>query len=54
MKGKVAKKYTFNPLVPSFLNIGRTFGQNFNLGRNPQKISYKRRDYELVDEKSLS
>ena len=27
---------------------------NFNLRRDPQKISYERRAYESVDEKSLS
>ena len=34
----------------------RTLGQNFNfnLGRYPHEISYKRCDYESVDEKSLS
>ena len=33
-----------------------TFGENFhfNLRRDPQKISYERRDYESVDEKSIS
>ena len=32
----------------------RTFCQNLNLGREPQKISYERHDIESVDEKSLS
>ena len=33
--------------------MGKIF--NFNLGRNPQKcFSHKRRDYESVDEKSIS
>ena len=32
----------------------RTFCQNLNLGREPQKISYERRGFESVDEKSLS
>ena len=30
------------------------FDQNFNFGRDPQKISYERRVYESVDEKILS
>ena len=40
--------------MPSVLNIGR-FDKNFNfnLRRDPHKISYERRAYESVDEKSL-
>ena len=44
-----------NPLLSSVLYMVRL--ANFfyyNLGRDHQKISYERRDYELVDEKSLS
>ena len=45
----------FNPLVPSVQNIARLNKNfNFNLRRDPQKISYERRAYESVDEKSLS
>ena len=45
----------FNILVSSVLSIGRLAKKcNFYLGRDPQKISYERRDYEPVDEKSLS
>ena len=32
----------------------RKYGQNLNLGRDPQKNFYERHDYESVDEKSLS
>ena len=30
------------------------FGQIFNFGRDPQKNSYERRDYESIDKKILS
>ena len=33
-------------------SFSKTF--DFNFRRDQQKISYKRRDYESVDEKSLS
>ena len=33
-------------------SFSKTF--DFNLRRDHQKISYERRDYESVDEKSLS
>ena len=46
---------SINQLVPSVLYIGRLdIFLNFNLGRNPQKISHERPAYESVDEKSLS
>ena len=53
---EIVTKLFINPLVLSVLYIARTFGQNFyfNLERDPQKISYEHRDYESVDEKSLS
>ena len=45
----------FIPLVSSVLIIGRLAKiLLLILGRDPQKISYERRDYESVDEKSLS
>ena len=46
--------FLINPLVPSVLYIGRLTKFNFNFGKDPQKISYERRAYESVDEKSLS
>ena len=40
--------------MPSVLDIGSLAKKiNFNLERDPQKISYERLDYESVDEKSL-
>ena len=44
-----------NPLCPSVTNsslICQNF--DFKMSRDHKKISYERRDYETVDEKSLS
>ena len=44
-----------NPLVPSVLNIGRLTKISISIqDRILKKISYERRAYESVDEKSLS
>ena len=45
-----------NPLVSSILSVYRTFGQNidFNYRRDPQKISFERRNYESIDGKSMA
>ena len=43
----------FNPFPPS-VSILHRLSKNFNLRRDHQKIPYERRDYESVDEKSLS
>ena len=44
-----------NPLVPSVLNIGRFAKILFSIKEGIiKKFSYERRDYESVDEKSLS
>ena len=46
--------YCFNPLLPNVPQrerLAKIF--DFNLRRDHQKISYERRDYESVDEKSI-
>ena len=46
--------FNFNPLLPSEHESAR-IAKNFDpkIRRDHQKISYERRDYESVDEKSL-
>ena len=48
------KRLLVCPPISSQHPKSRTFCQNLNLGRDPQKKSYERRDFESVDEKSLS
>ena len=45
-----------NPLAMPLCDESVTYCQNFDfkIRRDHQKISYERRDYESVDEKSLS
>ena len=58
VKGQRKLKVTnlFNPFPPSvrvhMASLSKNF--DFNLRRDHQKISYDRRDYESVDEKSQS
>ena len=47
------KKLCFDPFPTSVPAHMAPFSKNFNL-RDHQKISYECRDYESVDEKSLS
>ena len=54
MEGKESEMYVqpFMPLCDEFVTYCENF--DFKIRRDHQKISYKRRDYESVDEKSLS
>ena len=46
---------SLNPLLPSAAYMRRSAKNlDFNLRRDHQKTTYERRDYESVDEKSLS
>ena len=48
------KRLLVCPPISSQRPRSRTFYKNLNLGREPQKNSYERRNFESVDEKSLS
>ena len=51
---QVYMHFMFNPLVPIVLNRGRLTDFFIFLFMILKKISYERRAYESVDEKSLS
>ena len=52
IKYNILTPFNINPFMPIVALMQRS--ADFNLRRDHQKNSYQRRDYESVDEKSLS